>query len=433
MIELPPMDKTWNKIKRFAWIAIVMLTAVFILQRSDIEIGDLTQRVHGFTRGIEFDFGKWGLGALGLKATHVGLGATDYLSEETQKKIVLDYLELVRNIYRAEAKLFEIYSDPKIDDPEVASAEIRQEVAYLHAQRDQLAPLGEAILQNQLTAVATDLGLTLGGQSLPPVLYHATPLPFALIVSPRETIRQDATVSLIPDLTVAERAELESQVDDNLDVSSLVVNIGGVGMYPTMVKQTTNINWLAEVVAHEWIHNVLTLRPLGASYMSSPELRIINETVASMAGKEIGAVLIERYYPEFVPPPPVEQDKGEEEQTAPPPEPPAFDYRAEMHKTRVNVDELLAAGKIDQAETYMEARRRFFWENGYHIRKLNQAYFAFHGAYADTPGGTAGVREDPVGEAVRTLRSQSPSLAAFINKISWIWSFEQLQKTVNES
>ena len=158
-------------------------------------------------------------------------------------------------------------------------------------------------MQNQITAVAADFGLTLGGQSLPPVLYHITPLPLALIVSPRDTIRQDVNISLIPDMTVTDRASLEGQVDGNLGVSSLVVNVGGVGMYPTMVMQTTNINWLAEVVAHEWIHNVLTLRPLGASYMSSPELRTMNETSANIAGKELGAALIERFYPEFVPPP----------------------------------------------------------------------------------------------------------------------------------
>ncbi len=428
------MDMPWNKLKRFAWIAIVIIAAVFLLQRSDIESGDLTQRIHGFTRELEFDYGKWGLGALGLKVAQVGLGAVDYLPEDAQKKIVLDYLDLVRDIYWSEAALYEIYADPDIADPETASTEIRQEVADLHDQRDQLAPLAEAILQNQLTAVASNFGLTLGGQSLPPVLYHVTPLPFALIVSPRETIRQDATVSLIPDLSVAERADLEDQVDENLDVSSLVVNIGGVGMYPTMVMQTTNINWLAEVVAHEWIHNVLTLRPLGASYMSSPELRIINEIVANMAGKEIGAALIERYYPEFVPPP---VENGDDSETsAPPPEPPAFDYRAEMHETRLTVDEMLAARKIAEAEAYMEARRQIFWENGYRIRKLNQAYFAFHGAYADTPGGsggTAGAQEDPIGEAVRALRAQSPSLAAFVNKISWMWSLEQVLNAVEES
>jgi hypothetical protein len=79
----------------------------------------------------------------------------------------------------------------------------------------------------------------------------------------------------------------------------------------------------------------------------------------------------------------------------------------------------------------MEQRRIFFWENGYHIRKLNQAYFAFHGAYADEPGGAAG--EDPVGAAVRALRAQSPSLAAFLNRISWMTSFEQLQRAANEN
>jgi hypothetical protein len=101
-----------------------------------------------------------------------------------------------------------------------------------------------------------------------------------------------------------------------------------------------------------------------------------------------------------------------------------------MRITRETVDALLEEGKIEEAEAYMEERRIFLWENGYQIRKLNQAYFAFHGAYADEPGGAAG--EDPVGEAVRTLRAQSHSLAAFVNRMSWITSFEQLQQAILE-
>ena len=99
-----------------------------------------------------------------------------------------------------------------------------------------------------------------------------------------------------------------------------------------------------------------------------------------------------------------------------------------MHTTRVKADELLSQGKVEEAEAYMEQRRLIFWENGYLIRKLNQAYFAFHGAYADVPGGAAG--EDPVGPAVRALREQSTSLAEFINTIGWMTSFEQLQKAI---
>ncbi|MFZ6020497.1 MAG: hypothetical protein ACOYXO_12890, partial [Chloroflexota bacterium] len=203
--------------------------------------------------------------------------------------------------------------------------------------------------------------------------------------------------------------------------SALVVPVGGVGTYPTMVMSTTDLNWLAEVIAHEWIHNTLTLRPLGALYYASPEMRTINETTASIAGKEIGAILIERFYPEKVPPAAAQPPPARPEQ---PQEPPVFDFRAEMRETRVTVDALLAEGKIEEAEEYMEQRRRIFWENGYRIRRLNQAYFAFYGAYADQPGGAAG--EDPVPAAVRALRAQSPSLAAFINRIAWVTSYEAL-------
>jgi hypothetical protein len=257
------------------------------------------------------------------------------------------------------------------------------------------------------------------------VLYHSTPLPTALIVSPRDEIRQDANISLQTELSADERSALEERIDSALDVSSLVVNIGGVGVYPTMVVQTSDLNFLAEVVAHEWVHNFLTLRPLGINYLTSPELRTMNETAASIAGNEIGSLVIEQFYPELVPPPPAPTPTPG---LVEPAEPPAFDFREEMRITRVTVDQLLAEGKIEEAEAYMEDRRIFFWENGYRIRKINQAYFAFHGAYADQPGGEAG--EDPVGAAVRDLRAQSTSLADFLKRISWMTSFEQLQETV---
>ncbi|MBI3738126.1 MAG: hypothetical protein HY258_03665 [Chloroflexi bacterium] len=107
-----------------------------------------------------------------------------------------------------------------------------------------------------------------------------------------------------------------------------------------------------------------------------------------------------------------------------------FDFRAEMHTTRVTADKLLAEGKIAEAEAYMEQRRQLFVQNGYEIRKLNQAYFAFYGAYADVPGGAAG--EDPVGPAVRALRVQSKSLADFVNRIAWMTSFDQLKQAVGQ-
>ena len=144
------------------------------------------------------------------------------------------------------------------------------------------------------------MDLTAIGQPVPNVWYHSTPLPMALIVSPRDHIEQTANISIETDMTIDEQAALEDRVDKGLNTSSLVVRIGGVGVYPTMVMRSTDMNWMLSTVAHEWIHNYLTLRPLGFLYNGSPELRTMNETTASIAGNEIGDLVIERFYPELM-------------------------------------------------------------------------------------------------------------------------------------
>jgi hypothetical protein len=171
----------------------------------------------------------------------------------------------------------------------------------------------------------------------------------------------------------------------------------------------------------------------------------MNETTAAIAGSEIGIQVMEEYYPELAGRLKVSlkasSPKGMPGGLTPAslpldhPDPgdlprPVFDFRAEMHETRVTADAMLVEGRVAEAEAYMKQRQQFFLHNGYLIRKLNQAYFAFHGAYADVPGGAAG--EDPVGPAVRSLREQSPSLAAFINSISWMSSYEDLKQAINE-
>jgi hypothetical protein len=412
--------------KRAYWSTFILLLLPMILGTSVVSPSDPLEQVRKFTRSIEFDYVSWTLNSLSLKFGEIALGTASYLPYEEQSNTVLIVLDLIQQINQVETQLFDIYADPDINDPETASMELRNRLSELRVQRSRLEPLAEEIVQDQVNEIATLVGLTLGGQAFPPVLYHTTPPPDALIISPRHVIRQDQNISISPDISVDQMEILEKMVDRSLNVSSLVVGIGGIGLYPTMVMETTDINVLVEVVAHEWLHNYLTLRPLGFSYMNSPELRTMNETVASIAGKELGRMVVAQYYPEYLPPavttadPTPDQDLGSV--------PPVFDFNAEMHLTRVNVDRLLAEGKTDQAESYMEERRQTLWEHGYHIRKLNQAYFAFYGAYADQPGGAAG--EDPVGAAVRLLREKSTSLAVFINRIAWMWKFEQLEKAV---
>jgi len=408
--------------------ALALVILLILVSRSDALPADNLERIRRFTRSEEFNYVQWMLDALELKNAQAALDPFRYLDIAEQREVIYRYLDLVANIDRLNYQVSLIYSDPNQKDPATASANLRAQLQQAREDEARLGPLAESVLQAQLSYVLDGMGLTTGGQPLPPVLYRVTPLPYALIVSPRDKIEQEANISLQPGLSLEDRVAIEDGVASTLDKSALVVAIGGVGVYPTMVQSTTDLSWLTEVVAHEWTHNYLTLRPLGINYDTSPELRTINETTASISGKEVGRALLERFYPERVPPPPPEE-QPQPSQPAEPPAPPVFDFRAEMHTTRVHAEELLSLGMIDEAEAYMEARRKIFWDHGYLIRKLNQAYFAFYGAYNDTPGGGAS-GSDPVGPAVQALRKQSPSLAAFLNTIAQVTSFEQLQKLV---
>lgn len=419
-----------ERIIRFIDLLIYVLVSITLLTASNPIAGEPVERARAYTRPYEFDYVSWSAEAAMLKLQSSSLGLPGYLSRESQKQVVIEYMFLTERILRAEDQLNRTYADPSITDKEAASTRLRAQLDELQQRYDQLAPLAEATLQAQVSTILAEQNLTDGGQPIPPVLYHTSAVPMGLIISPRDRIEQLANISIQPNMTVDQQAALEDRVDSALNYSSLVVPIGGVGVYPTMIMRTTSLSWLVDTIAHEWTHNYLTLRPLGIKYNATPELRTMNETTASIVGTEIGNLVMKRYYPELVTAagPSIQLASDKSASANPEGNDPPFDYRSEMHTTRVTVDAMLAAGKIDEAEAYMEARRELFWQNGYAIRKLNQAFFAFHGAYADIPGGAAG--EDPVGPAVRALREQSSSLADFVNRISWMTSFEELQSAV---
>lgn len=431
-VIIPAM--VWLRILRGLEITGLLILLAAITGYSNPSLTNPIEKVRAYTRNVEFDYVEWMANAAILKTRAASINLPYTLEHEAQKEIVADYLQTTQFILEKEYQLSQLYADASIEDKESATAAVRGELDELYARRQDLAPLAEAIIQAQVSQVLAELGLTAIGQPVPNVWYHSTPLPMALIVSPRDRIEQTANISIYTEITVDEQVSLETEVDAGLDVSSLVVPVGGVGVYPTMVMRSTNLNWIANTVAHEWIHNYLTMRPLGMLYNNTPELRTMNETTASIAGDEIGALVIEKFYPELMPSasnPTLDLVSLPSDRPNPGDLPrPPFDFRAQMHETRIHVDVLLAEGKIEEAEAYMEERRQIFLRNGYLLRKINQAYFAFYGAYADTPGGAAG--EDPVGPAVRALREQSDSLADFVNRISWMSNFEQLQEAVNQ-
>ena len=385
-----------------------------------------TDKVHMYTAPYEFDFVSWEADAIWAKGMQFLLDDARYLTDADRHDAVLNYDKLLDSIFADDSNLTKIFSDPAVVDPMQASAALRADLAAKRRLQAGAQSLVESILQSQVSAELSGQGFALGGELIPPVMFRYSQIPMGLVISPRNVIRQDANIQLIPGLTLEQQIELESEVEKNLNVSALVVPLGGLGTYPTMIMETTWLNWIVEAVSHEWTHIYLYFTPLGQQYETSGDMRTINETTASLVGKQIGAMVIAHDYPELVPPPPPPPAPQSSSPTVAQPQ--AFNYSHEMYVTRVEADRLLALGKIDEAESYLEARRVFIMdhvaEHGNYIRRLNQAFFAFYGTYADTPGERG---EDPIGPAVVNLYHQCPSVGAFLRTISQVTSFQQLQ------
>jgi hypothetical protein len=422
-------------VKRSFLILLVLLLIVFPVRGSNSDPSNELEQIRTYSRLYEFDYVSWTVSALGRKLGQAGINVERYLSDVEKRDLVLEYLAMINQTNQLESELNNLLADPGKNDQVEQIGELRKTLSILIEKRNNLAPFVEQILQDQINSALVDLDMSLGGQLIPPVLYRSEPNSKALIVSPRDEISQAANLMLIRGLELDQIIALEKAIEENLDLSALVVGVGGVGLYPSMIIESANLDWLVHVISHEWTHNYLTIRPLGASYYSSPELTTINETIADLSADDIQKRVFQLYYPEYLEPGPVFDNAVQQELDAeippediPPDEEKVFDFREQMHITRLEVDRLLSEGRIVEAENYMENRRIYFLENGYFIRKLNQAYFAFHGSYAADPGGAANQEGADLGALLREIKSNTSSYKDFMQKVAWKWRLDQFER-----
>ena len=422
----------WRRSRRIITYAVLFTGIVWIVQWEYIPPGTFGARLDSILRGSYYDFVNWEATALVAKVRQQLTTPQDFLDDAMRKQIVLDYLDLVTQIHQVEGEIARIYTDPNATDAEAASIEQRATLDQLRADQARVQGTAESILEEQIASVLADEGFRAFGEPLPPVRFHFTPLPRYVVISPRSEVMMTHGAFLRGDIELDRIEDIESQIDEGFDVSSLVVPIGGFALWPAMMQETSSLTWTISATSHEWVHHFFFfwLKPLGLHYDTDPDVRIINETAAEIAGAAIGNQVLARYYPESLPPPTPTPDPD-----APPPptpEPPEFDFVAEMRETRINTDRLLAEGEIEEAESYMEQRRRFFVEHGYNIRKLNQAFFAWHGAYdaAEPGGGAAG--DNPVGIAMQQLWAASPSIKDFLDALAPVTSREKLLTVLAE-
>lgn len=291
----------------------------------------------------------------------------------------------------------------------------RWETRLLKERRLKLQPEVEEAIESGISAVLVQEGLAFwAGLLFPPVDAVIAGSPHVLVLSPRHRIERQLTVLLLPEITNEEKERIEDLVFQQQNLAALVEETGGVATYPSVVADSSALRDTVVAVAHEWLHQWFFFRPLGQNFWNSFDMITLNETAATLASEEIGHRALQHM-------------TGQTENREPVPSvaasPGAFDYNSEMRKTRLQVEELLAQGRIEDAEAYMEERRQVMVAHGYRIRKINQAFFAFHGTYATSPASIS-----PIAGQLQQLREGSKSLGDFLKTVA---RFDSYQEFVN--
>ena len=268
----------------------------------------------------------------------------------------------------------------------------------------------EIIIAKQTEEVLAEEGFFV----FPVVSFSIKSLPGFLVISPKNEIRREREIHVIPDLSDIKKEEIEAKVDA-LGVSSFISDLSGTSTFPIVVSNNSSLRETIGIVVHEWAHQYLFFRPLGFIYAlhflgwKNDDIATINETAADIVEKELGEIIYNRYYLSF-------ENQNEETVSLS-----MFDFRSEMRKIRQDVDGLLLLGKIEVAEKYMEEQRLYINSHGFNIRKLNQAYFAFNGSYPS-------ISVNPLTERVKDVREKSDSLKDFLDEIGKIGKAEELLK-----
>ena len=344
-------------------------------------------------------------------------------SDEEERDDLYRYFDLRRELLAAEDALNRAMSAPNAGGVESLEDEVERIAGERSALRDDV----EETIESAISTAIRESGLSPWESFVfPPVDIRLAGPPVLLLTSPRDRIARQHEALMDPDISLVVRERLEDTLMDEHDVAAISFQVGGLAAYPASVLDTIPLADTLRVTAHEWVHHYMAFRPLGQKMFTSPEMVTLNETLADIVGREIGdragELLPER---EGLPPrtdisvPASESGlHGRDEH---------FGFNEEMRETRLQVDELLADGKVDEAEAYMEERRRFFVENGYPIRRLNQAYFAFHGTYAESAASSS-----PIAGQLHRFRELSPDLRTFVLRMADISSYPQFLERLED-
>jgi hypothetical protein len=327
---------------------------------------------------------------------------TDQQDGKDDDRVIQEYIWLLAEIAKLERE--------QPGSTELADAEARR--AYFENSI-------EDIVEGRVTSVLESEGLTIGpppftdlGAIFPPVDFEIDASPRLLVISPRDRIERTESFLLQPGIGRDTAVKIEEQAEEKDGTSALVVRTGGVAMYPSVVSAEKDYRGLVETAFHEWLHQHLILFPIGRGYFSGPESRTLNESVADIAGRELARLYFERYGNPTKEP--VHAGATSD-----------FDFAAEMRALHAEVKRLLEDGQTEEAEALMNRKRDEFETQGVYVRRINQAYFAFYGSYADSPAAI-----DPIGPKLESLLALAESPGDFVRDVYGVTSRDELDAAV---
>ena len=399
-----------------ALTAVALLLAIVGLGR-DGSIGE----AHLTTAAYERDLVRWEITHFPDKWLRLALGVfRDSPDAEERLELATEFVAL-RDDLRDRREMLERALAVSAGASEIAA--LQAEAEALESRRAEIAPDVEETLEAVISQTVDDLGIIdrLGPVRWPPVDFTFESNGLLLVQSPRDEIVRLGDFLLEPDVDLLQQIALEEEVESlDPNISALVVRIGGVATYPAQVTPDASLHDLLRIASHEWLHHWLFFRPLGRAWFAGGELTSVNETVANIASEEISDRALARLTGEVLVREPWQPPQISERVE---PDPDVFDFQREMRGTRTRLEELLTAGAVAEAEAYLEERRLVFVENGYNIRKLNTAWFAFHGTYADGPASIS-----PLEGQIRSIRADSANLAEFLDRVAVISEEGELEK-----
>ena len=402
---------------RARWLFLALLVFSSLLIKVD------TYRVDPFEDAASshlFSLVEWEIRHLPLKWMHLmwELFPGNRPSHNERLQLIDEYLSLVKQEKKEEDRLEGIRVMGTATRFSGSASKKKapldeDDLNFIRMEKERLRGRAEEAIESELSAILTEQGLaSLWGILIPPVDIRLGTPPTLLVASPKEEIKLIATVLLDPDLDYKERQNIENRAEQLPNVSALVDDLSGLSTYPVIVADQSTKRTILRTAGHEWLHNYWFFRSLGRNMRSSDEMYTLNETAADIAGVELGDLLFE-------------QLGGDLEANPSRYRPGALrdpHFTRIMRETRIRTDKLLSEGKIGDAESEM---KKGWWHlrlGGYGIRKLNQAYFAFRGHYADEPASVS-----PIGDELYELRSYYNQVGPFIKTLSSIASYEEFQ------